>query len=105
MVGLIHHLITVMLLALLLFGLVQSKKHSFKGGVYSFLLLFILKIYSLFAPFIVRTIVDYYYVNNFSPPFSMQISELVALLQLLPKMLQLIAFTILIIGLYKIWKK
>ncbi|MCT8140255.1 hypothetical protein H1D32_22670 [Anaerobacillus sp. CMMVII] len=88
-------------LRLLVFGLIQSKKSSFLAGFYSFLILLFLQLYSFIFPHTIKPLID----NMSEPPFGKSISEFVAILNLIPKTVNLIAFSILIIGLYKRFKK
>jgi hypothetical protein len=99
----IHLFISLIFLSVLGFGLLQAKKHSFMAGVYCFAILIILRSYSLVSHFITNAIVDYYFSNTIEPPFGLSIGEVVFVLSLLPRIIELIAFFILIIGLYKVW--
>ncbi|WP_141395202.1 MULTISPECIES: hypothetical protein [Bacillus] len=86
-----------MIISLFIIGVIISKKNSFKAGVYSFLLLLINQIYGLIAPYIMNSMIDNY------EPTKMTLGEFVSLLSLIPKTIELIAITLLVIGLYKIW--
>lgn len=105
MLNTIHLLINFIFLGLLIFGLIQSKKYSFLAGVYSFLILFFLRLYSLVAPYTIRPLMENVYLSNSEPPFGMSVGEYVAIINLIPRTIELIAFSILIIGLYQRLKK
>ena len=96
-----HLLINLIFIGLLIFGLIQSKKHSFLAGFYSFLILLFLQLYSFIVPYTIKPLFD----NMSEPPFGKSIGEFLAIISLIPKTLNLIAFSILIIGLYQRLKK
>ncbi|MCT8140303.1 hypothetical protein H1D32_22955 [Anaerobacillus sp. CMMVII] len=101
MIKTLYLLMDLTFVGLLIFGLLQSKRYSFFAGVYSFLILIFLKLYSFVAPYSIKPIIE----NISEPPFGSSTSEFVAFLNLIPKTLNLIAFSILIIGLFQRLKK
>jgi hypothetical protein len=96
MIKTIYLLIDLIFLGLLIFGLIKSKKYSFLAGFYSFLILLLLRLYSFVTPYTTKLIID----NVSEPPFGFSIGEFLAFINIIPKTLNLIAFSILIIGLY-----
>ncbi|MFN7252868.1 MAG: hypothetical protein ACK4M9_19165 [Anaerobacillus sp.] len=101
MIKTLYLVIDLIFLGLLIFGLIQSKKYSFLAGVYSFLILLFLRLYSFVAQYTTKLIID----NVSEPPFGFSTSDFVAFINILPRTLNLIAFSILIIGLYQRLKK
>ncbi|MDL4839420.1 hypothetical protein [Aquibacillus rhizosphaerae] len=89
-------------ICVLILGLIQSKIHSFKAGFYAFLLLLFNQVYLYIALFIINPIIINHVVNS-SDPTGMTGGEVVSLLALIPKTIELIAITILVVGLYKMW--
>lgn len=84
--------------AIMIFGLVQCRKHSFKGGFYFFLFLIIEKIFSyVLSNYVVS-------INYDNRPFGMTIGELVASVSLLLRLMEIIAFGFLATGLYQYWR-
>lgn len=102
--GIAGIIISILMLILFVIGLRNSQIHSFKGGVYFFLLLIIHKIYSLTAQPLIGNYIDMLITENKRPMLGMTIGELVAFFALIPKMIVLIAFICLIYGLHKHWK-
>jgi hypothetical protein len=103
MINILISVIMILFIALLIFGLVQSKKHSFMAGFYSFLILIVNHVHSYIAPLTTHRIMNSYLSSNTDPPLGMSLGELVALLSLIPRVLEVIAFSILILGLYRMW--
>ncbi|WP_188995681.1 hypothetical protein [Paenibacillus nasutitermitis] len=96
--------LTVIYLALFLFGLIQCRKYSFIAGFYFFLILIVHQISPyVYSPFI-RNYMDSLIESNTPPPFGMTLGELVAGFSLLPRIIEIIAFSFLIVGLYRMWK-
>lgn len=73
------------------------------AGYYAFLILIINYIYSYIAPFTTHRLIDTYLTGNTEPPMGMSKGEMVAFFSLIPKTIDVIAFTILIFGLYRMW--
>ncbi|OMF37557.1 hypothetical protein BK133_05770 [Paenibacillus sp. FSL H8-0548] len=95
--------LTAIFLALFIFGLIQCRKHSFTAGFYFFLLLIVHQILPyIYSPFIHRYI-DYSSTSG-NTPMGMTIGELVAWFTLLPRIIEVIAFSFLVVGLYRMWK-
>ncbi len=97
-------LVSVFLLALLIFGLIQCKKNHFIEGFYFFLIVIFLKIYYVIAPFTINRFIDSYIVNPTLLPLKMTIGEMITLLNFIPRTLEVIAFFFLVVGLYRMWK-
>ncbi|MDQ0350330.1 hypothetical protein J2R98_000133 [Alkalibacillus filiformis] len=101
---LISVLIPVATVVLLIVGLIISRKFAFTGGFYFFLLLIISELYQ----FIMKTggigirMVDYF--QEHGPPMGMTMGEFVVWTSFIPRVLELIAFTFLVVGLFKLWK-
>lgn len=100
--------LSVLFLVLLIFGLVQCRKHSFVSGFYFFLILIIGKIYSYLIPPILNKYIESFHLNGTSPPMGMTIGEMVSLIFIISRSLEtiimIIAFSFLIIGLYRMWQ-
>ena len=88
MINTIHLVINLFFLGLLIFGLIQSKKYFFLAGIYSFLILLFLRLYSLVAPYTIRPLMENAYLTNSEPPFGMSIGEFVAFINLIPRTLE-----------------
>lgn len=101
--GIAGIMIFILMIILFIIGLWNSKIHSFKGGVYFFLLLIINEIYSFIAPPLIQNYIDTLIIENGKPMMGMTIGELVAFLSLIPEVIVLAAFTCLIYGLYRLW--
>ncbi|WP_258199499.1 hypothetical protein [Paenibacillus endoradicis] len=103
MVNTVSILLAAIFLALLIFGLIQCRKHSFTAGFYFFLFLIVLQISPyIYSPFISKYIDDSF--TNGNTPMGMTIGELVAWFTLLPSIIEVIAFIFLVFGLYRMWK-
>jgi hypothetical protein len=92
--------IMVLFFVLLVFGIVLSKKYSFKAGFYAFLLLLITKMIEhteAFFPF-TELVINFIGVSVLT-----YYGEVMALFYIIITTLELIAITILIVGLYKMW--
>lgn len=97
--------LSVLFYALLIFGLIQCKKHSFSGGFYFFLFLIIGQIYSIAISPIIRNYID----RATDPhPMGMTLGELVMWISLtnssIMSIIEIIAYSFLVIGLYRMWK-
>ncbi|RED53204.1 hypothetical protein DFP98_15020 [Cohnella phaseoli] len=104
LLGIFSILVSVFLLALLIFGLIQCKKNHFIEGFYFFLIVIFLKIYYVIAPFTINRFIDSYFVNPTLLPLKMTIGEMITLLNFIPRTLEVIAFFFLVVGLYRMWK-
>lgn len=101
----------VLLPALLLFGLFQCKKHSFKGGFYFFLFLLLGKIYTFLYTSAISPSLKHY-IDAIDPstarPLGMRTGELLAWIAYahvsIKGVLEIAAFCFLIFGLYRMWK-
>ncbi|WP_067730773.1 hypothetical protein [Oceanobacillus damuensis] len=102
-IGIAGVIISILMIVLFLIGLWNSKIHSFKAGVYFFLLLIIHQLYPFMAQPLIRNYIDTIIIENKEPMLGMTIGELVATLSLIPKMILLVAFTCLIYGLRRLW--
>ncbi|MFC5464422.1 hypothetical protein [Lederbergia graminis] len=102
--GLVSILLTVLLFAFLISGLVLSRKHSFTAGVYFFLILIVHKISSYFYSLLIRNYINTLTESGKEPPMGMSIGELVSWFSLIPTSVYIIAFGVLIIGLYNMRK-
>ena len=103
MITIMSILLPTFFLTLLIFGLIQCRKHSFTAGFYFFLILIFHQISSyIYAPFINKYI-DFSIANG-SSPMGLTLGEFVALSALLPRIIEVIAFSILVVGLYRMWK-
>ncbi|GAA0459523.1 hypothetical protein [Alkalibacillus silvisoli] len=101
-VGFISVLIPVPTIVLLIVGLIFSRKLSFTGGFYFFLLLLISELYQIILGTGGIRIMDYFLEHG--PPMGMTMGEFVVWTTYIPRVLELIAFTFLVVGLFKLWK-
>jgi hypothetical protein len=97
-------LFLIVFLFVLIFGLRQCRKNHFIAGFYFFLIILILKIYDFIAPFTIMRLIDSYVVNRTTIPLGMTFGEMITLLNFIPRIIEVIAFIILVVGLYRIWK-
>ncbi|WP_282940516.1 hypothetical protein [Paenibacillus sp. RC67] len=103
-------ILVFVLFSALLFGLIQCKKYSFSGGFYFFLFIIIGKIYSFFIPyFISRIIKNYISLDNTTErTLGMTTGELVAWISYTDSSIkyisEIIAYSFLVFGLYRMWK-
>lgn len=102
--GIVGLIISIVLLILLVIGLWYSKRHSFKAGVYFFLILILHEVYSFGSPPLIRNYIDTLILGNSDLMMGMSISQLLVFLSVIPKLIELLAFTILIVGLHDLWK-
>lgn len=88
-------------IALLVVGLVLCKKHFFKEGFYFFLLLLINEILSRLISWYANSNIDFW-INN--PPLGMTFGEFFSLMSLFPRVIEFIAFGLLVFGFHRMWK-
>lgn len=105
LIGITVIIIYTSFFALLVIGLLYSKIHSFKPGVYFFLLFIIHEIYSLVGPSLIQNYIDKLMSENKRPLMGMSFGEFVALSSFIPKLILFAALLILVIGLRSFWKK
>lgn len=86
----------VALMGLLVVGLIFSRKYLFKAGFYFFLLLIIGEVYSKFI---------YDFIQSFLRHVDLNSREMGLALSLIPQTIKVFAFLILIVGLYRTWKR
>jgi hypothetical protein len=99
----------VVFAALLIVGLILCKKHSFSGGFYFFLFIIIDKIYSLIYSMAAPPLIKNYVDHATTPlPMGMTLGGSIALISYannsIEYIFKIIAFSFLVIGLYRIWK-
>ena len=104
MLSIVIILLTVFLLGLFVIGLIQCRKYSFKAGFYFFAILLVHTILSFIYPPFIRRYIDSYFEGNNSPPMGMTIGELVGWFCMIPRIIEAVAFSILVVGLYRMWK-
>jgi hypothetical protein len=102
----------VLLPAILVFGLIQCKKHSFKGGFYFFLFLLIGKIYSFLFSYAFSPKFKMYIDSldhETARPLGMRTGDLLTWIAYVNNsitfILEIVAFSFLIVGLYRMWNK
>jgi hypothetical protein len=92
----------VIFLALFIFGLIQCRKHSFTAGFYCFLILIVHYISPyIYSPYIHKYIDS---LNSGNTPMGMSIGEILTWISLLRTIVEAIAFSFLVVGLYRMWK-
>lgn len=94
---------SILLIVLFVIGLRYSKIHSFKPGIYFFLLLIVHKICTFVLPFWTRNYIDYLLMEHKGPLMGMSNGEFVVFLSLIPEVLLFAAFLFLIVGLRSFW--
>ena len=104
MLNIVNILLAVITSVLFLFGLIQCKKHSFTAGFYFFLILIVYMISSYIYPPFISSYIDSFVEGNTSPPMGLTIGELVAWFNIIPKIIEVIAFSFLVVRLYRMWK-
>jgi hypothetical protein len=104
LLGFFAILVSIFFLFVLIFGLIQCRKNHFIAGFYFFLIILMLKIYDFIAPFTISRLIDSYNVNRTTLPLGMTFGEMITLLNFIPRIIEVIAFTFLVVGLYRMWK-
>lgn len=82
---------------ILIFGFVLSLKYSFQVGAYFFLILILKEFYSFIARLYFRNM-------DGVPPMGLTMGEWVTWNTMIPRLIELSAFGVLVIGLYRMWK-
>lgn len=90
--------IIIVFLILMIIGLTQCAKSSFKAGFIFFLIIMLHKVYSYGSPYLINRILD-------APPFGMSIAAFLSLHHLMLLYVEVIAYGILVIGLYYRWNR
>lgn len=104
LLGIFAGLFSIFFIFLLIFGLLQCRKNNFITGFYFFLIILILKIYDFIAPFTISRLINSYDANRTTLPLGMTFGEMIALLNIIPRIIEVIAFIFLVVGLYRVWK-
>lgn len=91
-------LIFIVFLVLIIIGLTQCAKHSFRAGVIFFVIILLQKAYANVSPYFLNRIIE-------SPPFKMNIGLFLSLHQLMLFVIEVCAYGILVFGLYHMWKR
>ncbi|OME77184.1 hypothetical protein BK120_27030 [Paenibacillus sp. FSL A5-0031] len=104
LLGIFAGLFSIFFLFLLIFGLIQCKKNHFIAGFYFFLIILLLKIYDFIAPFTIGRLINSYDANRTTLPLGMTFGEMITLLNIIPRIIEVIAFIFLVVGLYRVWK-
>lgn len=104
LLGIMIILVTVLFSALLIFGLILCRKYTFTAGFYFFLILIINQISSYIYPPFFNKYIDSLVESHTPLPMSMTIGEILVWFSLLPKIIEVIAFCFLVVGLYRMWK-
>jgi len=104
LLSIVNILLAVIISVLFIFGLIQCRKHSFTAGFYFFLILIVHMISSYIYPFYTSSYIDSFIGGNISPPMGLTIGELVAWFSIIPRIIEVIAFSFLVVGLYRMWK-
>ncbi|MBP1993652.1 hypothetical protein J2Z66_005278 [Paenibacillus eucommiae] len=97
------YLASVLFIIFLVFGLIQCRKHHFTEGFYFFLIIFILKVYGVLAPYVLNRYMDSHWNNNHKLPMGMTLGEMVAMTAYIPLIIEVFAYSLLSIGLYRRW--
>lgn len=104
LLGFFAVLVSVVIIVVLLFGLIQCRKNHFMAGFYFFLILIFLKIYDFFAPYAINRFIQSYDASRSISSPNMSIGEMLTLLNFIPRTLEIIAYLFLVVGLYQMWK-
>lgn len=97
-------LILVLFYGCLLLGLVLCRKYGFKAGFYFFLIQIAHKISIYFLGPYLNSFILTYVENSRSLPMGVTLGEAAAGLKLIDIAIEIVAFGILIAGLYKMWR-
>jgi hypothetical protein len=97
-------LVLVLFIGLLLAGMLLCRKYQFKAGFYFFLLLIIQHSFNSFFSPTFAQFINSYKDNRKRLPFGMSLGESVAWFSFIPKIIEIIAFSILVVGLYRLWR-
>jgi hypothetical protein len=103
LLGFISILVFLGRFALLITGIIICKKHSFMGGFYFFIILLAKDLYTWISAPLITKYIDSLGRNN-TLPMERTIGELVAWLYYIPRTLEVIAMSFLVVGLYRLWK-
>lgn len=107
-----HNMVfNIVLLALLVFGLVLCKKHSFSEGFYFFLILIISKIYPFIYSFtispLIKNYIDNFDYSNNTLPMGMTMGEMITIIAYINRsillFIELSAYIFLVVGLFRLW--
>ncbi len=96
--------VNVIFFAILFIGLLQCRKHAFRAGFYFFLILIVHKISSYFYLPYLHKYMDSLVESNTPPPMGMTYGEFVSWFSFIPAIIDLLAFGILVTGIYKLWR-
>lgn len=89
--------------AVLIIGLVLSKKYAFRAGFYFFLILLLLELSSIVFSAWFSVYLEKLNAGELELPFNMSIGEFVALRSYIPLLIKAGAFLILVLGIHKKW--
>jgi len=95
--------LAVLFLSVLVFGLIQCKKHNFTAGIYFFIIMIVLYI----APYLYNPLLNHYFQSVYydsNLPFGLSFGQFITFFNMIPQTIEFIAFVILVIGLYRMWK-
>jgi len=101
LLSIVSILLTVILSGLFILGLILCRKHSFTAGFYFFLILLVHLILTYIYPHFIRRYID---SIAGTPPMGMTIGEFIAWMSMIPRIIEAIAFIVLVVGLYRMWK-
>ena len=104
-VSVIHIFFNIIYLALLFLGLIQCRKYAFKAGFYFFLLLIVQRLSAYIYLPILNSITNSMIKSGGPYRVGMTISGITDWFTIIPTGIQLVAFAILVVGLYKMWRK
>lgn len=98
LISFMYVLIFIVFLILIIIGLTQCTKHSFKAGFIFFVIILLQKAYANVSPYFLNRIIV-------APPFKMNIGLFLSLHQLMLFVIEVCAYGILVFGLYYRWNK
>jgi hypothetical protein len=84
--------------------LLKAGSIQLRPGFMLFLLLTINHIYLFIAPYTANSMLNIYISNNENQPMGLTFGEVAALLYFVPRLIEVIAFAILVSGLYRMWQ-
>lgn len=102
--GLLVFMFYIIVIVCMVSGLMLCKYFAFREGVIFFSILLILKLLSVPYTLTLQQLVTHLYSNNSSPPFGWTMGQFIQRVSSIPAVFELIAYIILVAGLYRLWK-
>jgi len=101
-ISFIQFVIGIAYLFLLIAGAILCKKYAFRLGLYFFLFMIMAQIYRYLSQFFISSFFDRVRDDH---SMGMSIGEWAILLALIPSLIEVVAFSLLVVGLYQMWNR